>query len=121
MDYLDKWNEEQRRVAAEWRSKNEALQQSLSRITVRASSRNGELSATVDAHGNVTDLRLTPQALRLGEVQLRRLLLEAIQSAQSDARRQAEAAARPYTDDPAHADAVTFIRKILGGDAPLVG
>ncbi|WP_167768932.1 YbaB/EbfC family nucleoid-associated protein [Nocardia sp. CS682] len=118
MDYLDQWNDEQRRAAAEWRSKNEALQHSLAQIAVRTASRNGELSATVDGHGNVTDLRLTPQALRLGEVQLRRLLLDAIQNAQSDARRQAAAAARPYTDDPANADAMTFIRKILDGDAP---
>ncbi|QBS42932.1 hypothetical protein DMB37_25400 [Nocardia sp. CS682] len=118
VDYLDQWNDEQRRAAAEWRSKNEALQHSLAQIAVRTASRNGELSATVDGHGNVTDLRLTPQALRLGEVQLRRLLLDAIQNAQSDARRQAAAAARPYTDDPANADAMTFIRKILDGDAP---
>ncbi|MFQ6397547.1 YbaB/EbfC family nucleoid-associated protein [Nocardia sp. KC 131] len=114
MEYLDQWNEEQRRAAADWRRKNRQLQQALAQITVRASSRNGELSATVDAHGKVTDLRITPQALRLGEVQLRKALLEAIQRAHSDAQRQAEAIARPYTEEPATAAAMTFIRDILG-------
>ncbi|MFE9321863.1 YbaB/EbfC family nucleoid-associated protein [Nocardia sp. NPDC052278] len=114
MEYLDRWNEEQRRVAADWRRKNQQLQQALAQISVRAGSRNGELSATVDAHGKVTDLRITPQALRLGEVQLRQALLETIQRAQSDAQHQAEAITRPYTDEPANAAAMTFIRDILG-------
>ncbi|MFI9506285.1 YbaB/EbfC family nucleoid-associated protein [Nocardia sp. NPDC052566] len=113
MDYLDQWNEEQRRVAATWRHKNHALRQALDQVTVRASSRNGELGVTVNAEGGVTDLRLTGQALRLGEVQLGRVLLETIQRAQADARRQAEATARPYTDDPDAAAALRFIRETL--------
>ncbi|MGV9612229.1 YbaB/EbfC family nucleoid-associated protein [Nocardia xishanensis] len=95
MDYLDQWNEEQRRVAAEWRRRHASLQRALGQVTVHVGSRNGELGVTVDAHGKVTDLRLTPQALRLGEAQLRRTLLETIQRAQADAQRQAEATARP--------------------------
>ncbi|MEU4344107.1 YbaB/EbfC family nucleoid-associated protein [Nocardia sp. NPDC023852] len=117
MDYLDQWNEEQRRAAAEWRRKNYDLQQALARIAVRAGSRNGELSVSVDAHGKVTGLRLTPQALRLGEAQLARALLETIQRAQSDARHQVETASRPYTEAPEAAAAMTFLREALGNDA----
>ncbi|MEU7633805.1 YbaB/EbfC family nucleoid-associated protein [Nocardia sp. NPDC049220] len=114
MDYLDRWNEEQRRVAQDWRRENHQVQQALAQIAVRASSRHGELSATVDAHGKVTDLRITPQALRLGEVQLRKALLQAIQRAQSDAQHQVDAITLPYTEEPARAAAMTFIRDILG-------
>lgn len=113
MDYLDQWNEEQHRSAAEWRAKNQELQRTLAKVVVRATSRNGELGVTVDAHGKVTDLRLTPQALRLGDSQLSRTLLETIQRAQLDAQRQSEAATRPYLDDPAAAAAITFIREVL--------
>ncbi|WP_442799878.1 YbaB/EbfC family nucleoid-associated protein [Nocardia sp. NBC_01730] len=118
MDYLDRWNVEQRRAAAELRRKNYALQQALARIAVRAGSRKGELSVSVDAHGKVTDLRLTPQALRLGEDRLARVLLETIQRAQSDAQHQVKAASRPYTEDPDAATAMTFLREALGYDAP---
>ncbi|MBH0781547.1 YbaB/EbfC family nucleoid-associated protein [Nocardia bovistercoris] len=114
MDYLDRWNEEQRRVAQDWRCKNHQIQLALAQIAARASSRHGELSATVDAHGKVTDLRITPQALRLGEIQLRKALLEAIQRAQSEAQQQVEAITRPYTEEPATITAMTFIRNILG-------
>lgn len=93
---------------------NHQVQQALAQISARADSRHGELSATVDAHGTVTDLRLTPQALRLGEVQLRKALLETIQHAQSEAQQQVEAITRPYTEEPANATAMTFIRNILG-------
>ncbi|MGQ4618117.1 YbaB/EbfC family nucleoid-associated protein [Nocardia sp. R7R-8] len=117
MDYLDEWNEERRRAAAEGQRKNRALRQALAQISVRAGSRNGELGVAVDAYGDVTDLRLTPQALRLGEARLARLLLETIQRAQSDARRQVEATSRPYTEDPGAAAAITFLRETLGDDA----
>ncbi|WP_067463980.1 YbaB/EbfC family nucleoid-associated protein [Nocardia amamiensis] len=117
MDYLDQWNEEQRRAVAEWRRKNYALRQALAQITVRAGSRNGELGVTVDAHGKVTDLRLTPQALRLGEARLARVLLETIQRAQSDAQHQVEATSRPYVEDPDAAAAMAFLRETLGDQA----
>ncbi|MEU6190284.1 YbaB/EbfC family nucleoid-associated protein [Nocardia sp. NPDC047038] len=118
MDYLDQWNEEQRRAVAEWRRKNNDLGRALARVAVRAGSRNGELGVTVDARGKVTDLRLTPQALRLGEVQLARVLLETIQRAQSDAQQQVEAMSRPYTEDPDAAAAMKFLHEILGEHAP---
>ncbi|MFI6216261.1 YbaB/EbfC family nucleoid-associated protein [Nocardia brasiliensis] len=116
VDYLDQWHEEQHRVAAEWRAKNRELQRTLAEVIVRATSRNGELGVTVDARGTVTDLRLTPQALRLGDVQLGRTLLETIQRAQSDAQRQSEAVVGPYMDDPSAAAAVAFVREVLRDD-----
>lgn len=118
MDYLTRWNEEQRRAVAEWRRKNRDLRQALARIAVRASSRNGELGITVDAHGNVTDLRLTSQALRLGEAQLARVLLETIQRAQSDAQQQVEVMSRPYREAPEAAAAMEFLRQTWGDHAP---
>lgn len=116
MDYVDRWNEEQHRVVQDWRRKNHQIQQALAQVAVRASSCHGELSATVDAHGGVTDLRITPQALRLGEIQLRKALLETIQRTQSEAQQQVEAITRPYIEEPATATAtaMTFIRDILG-------
>ncbi|WP_169810547.1 YbaB/EbfC family nucleoid-associated protein [Nocardia arthritidis] len=118
MDYLARWNEEQRRAVAEWRRKNRDLRQALAQIAVHSGSRNGELGVTVDAHGKVTDLRLTSQALRLGEAQLARVLLETIQRAQSDAQRQAEATSRPYREAPEAAAAMEFLRQTLGDHAP---
>jgi DNA-binding protein YbaB len=116
MDYLDQWNEDQRRLVAEWKGKYQALRHGLEQIAVRASSGGGELGVTVDAQGNVTDLRLTPQALRLGEAQLGRVLLETIRHAQSQAHQQAEATARSFTDNPESAAAVKFIQNLLGPD-----
>lgn len=114
MDYLDQWNEEQRRVVAEWRRRNTSLQRALEQVTVHVGSRNGELGVTVDAHGKITDLRITPQALRGGEARLRRILLETIQRAQVEAQHRAEATIRPYIDDPAAAAAMSFVREALG-------
>ncbi|MFI6366894.1 YbaB/EbfC family nucleoid-associated protein [Nocardia sp. NPDC050630] len=117
MDYLDQWNEDQRRLVAEWRRKHQALQQRLSQIAVRASSRGGELGVTADSRGTITDLRLTPQALRLGDAQLARLLLETIQRAQSDAHQQTESIARTYTDNPESATAMKFVQELLGPES----
>ncbi|GAB2656415.1 hypothetical protein ABI214_07810 [Prescottella soli] len=74
MDYLDEWNASQEEAVASWRRKNTQLREALSSVIVRTSSRNCELSIAVDADARVTDVRLTPQALRLGDVQLSRLL-----------------------------------------------
>ncbi|WP_327110101.1 YbaB/EbfC family nucleoid-associated protein [Nocardia sp. NBC_01730] len=116
MDYLDQWNEDQRRLVAEWKSKYQTLRHGLAQIAIRASSRGGELGVTVDAQGNVTDLRLTPQALRLGDAQLGRVLLETIQRAQSEAHQRAEATARSYTENPESAAAMKFIQNLLDPD-----
>ena len=114
MDYLDEWNDKQRHAAAEWQRVNQQIQQAVAEISVRAASRHGELSATVDARGGVTDIRLTPQALRLGEVQLGHALRDAIQRAQVEAQRRVDAAVRPYIEEPATAAAMAFVREILG-------
>ncbi|MFI6778754.1 YbaB/EbfC family nucleoid-associated protein [Nocardia sp. NPDC050412] len=117
MDYLGQWNEDQRRLSAEWKRKNRALRQRLGQIAVRASSRGGELGVTADSQGSIADLRLTPQALRLGDAQLVRVLLETIQRAQSDAHQQTESIARTYTDNPESATAMKFIQELLGPES----
>lgn len=114
MDYLEEWNAEQRRNAADWRQKNNAVRAALDEIKVRIDSRNGELSIAVDAYAKITDVRLTPQALRLGDVRLGDLLRETIQRAQAEARRQVDIASQPLTSDPSATAATEAIRELLG-------
>ena len=112
---LDSWENEQRAVLQDMQRKVDSVKAAVSRIRVRASSRNGELGVTVDAQGHVQDIHLTAQALRLGENHLAQVLLETIQQAETDAARQAAKAARPLTKDPRIAEAVHEARQITGG------
>ena len=111
--YIDDWNAEQREVAARWREKHRALRSALADIRVRGISPKGELGVSVDANGKILDIRLTPQALRLGDDRLAQLLLKTVQRAQDDAGETAAAAAKPFTDDPEAADAIALIRELL--------
>ncbi|MDG3009013.1 YbaB/EbfC family nucleoid-associated protein [Rhodococcus sp. D2-41] len=113
MSYLDDWNAEQRDIAAQWRQRHRSLQLALDGIRVRGSSPNGELGVVVDARGAVTDIRLSPQALRLGDDRWGRLMLQTIQRAQADAARQAEVAAKPFTDDPAFRESIAVLRDLV--------
>lgn len=109
---LGSWETQQRAAMADMQRKVDAVQAAIGRISVRASSRNGELGVTVDAQGHVRDVHLTAQALRLGENRLAQVLLETIQHAETDAARQAAKAARPLTGDPAIAEAIKEVRRM---------
>ncbi len=113
MEYLDEWNASQRAAVASWRQKHKALREAVNEIEVRTNSRNGELSIVVDAEARITDVRLTPQALRLGDVQLSNLLLGTIQKAQSEVARRVEDVARPFTDDRDSLAARKFVDELL--------
>ncbi|WP_187776124.1 YbaB/EbfC family nucleoid-associated protein [Antrihabitans cavernicola] len=114
MDYLDDWNAEQRELAIKWRRKNADLRTALAAIEVRTTSPNGEIGVTVDGQGNVTNVRLTPQGLRVGDARLSQVMLETIQRAQGEARRKADEAARPYTSDPDAVTAKKALHDLLG-------
>lgn len=116
MGYLDDWNAEQREAAETWRRKGKALQAELDRIEVRSDSTKGGIGVIVNARGRVTNVRLTPQSLRLGDVELGRILLDTIERAQSEAERKVEAVSLPYTSDPEAAEAMNFIRGLLADD-----
>jgi len=116
MNYLDEWNEKQRASVEHWRRKDRELRQALARIVVRVSSRGGELGVTVDAEGKVTDIRLTPQALRLGEARLAHVLLDTVARAQSDAQRQAQVATAPFMADSGADTVLRFARELLTED-----
>ena len=113
MTELSDWETRQRDVVAELRRKARSVQQALGRIRVRVPSRNGELGVTVDAQGHVLDIRLTPQALRLGEAKLARELMETIKRAENAAARQAAEAAGPLTSDPRIAETLSASRRLL--------
>ncbi|MDH6279275.1 YbaB/EbfC family nucleoid-associated protein [Prescottella agglutinans] len=116
MEYLDEWNAVQREAVASWRRKNTQLREALGMVIVRTSSRNGELSIVVDADARVTDVRLTPQALRLGDVQLSNLLRDTIQKAQAEVAQRVEEVARPFTDDRDSVAARKFVDELLNDD-----
>ncbi|MGO4205632.1 YbaB/EbfC family nucleoid-associated protein [Rhodococcus sp. TAF43] len=116
MEYLDEWNAAQRAAVASWRRKNKSLREALAEIKVRTNSRNGELSIAVDAQAKVTDVRLTPQALRLGDVQLSNLLRDTIQKAQAEAAQRVEEVARPFTGDRDSLAARKFVDELLNDD-----
>ncbi|WP_405161406.1 YbaB/EbfC family nucleoid-associated protein [Nocardia sp. NBC_01499] len=100
MTELGDWEARQRATVAELQRKTRAVETALNQIRVRVSARNGELGVTVDAKGHVLDIRLTPQALRLGDVKLAQVLVETIRQAEQTAARQASEAAAPLTGDP---------------------
>jgi DNA-binding protein YbaB len=102
-----------REIVQKWSQRGRAIQAQVAKIQVRAVSRNSELSATVDAHGHVRDIRLTPQALHLGESRLAQLLTETLQRAQTDAARQVEQAWKPHTSDPAVREIFDFGRALI--------
>ncbi|MFI6429194.1 YbaB/EbfC family nucleoid-associated protein [Rhodococcus oryzae] len=118
MEYLDEWNAVQREAAARWRRKNTQLREALGLVIVRTSSRNGELSIAVDADARVTDVRLTPQALRLGDVQLSRLLRDTIQKAQAEAAQRVTEITLSFTQDRDSVAAREFVEEILNDKAP---
>ena len=113
METMDEWNSRQRQVAEEWKRKGRALHAALAEIKVRVNSPTGELGMNVDAHGRVTGILLTPQALRLGHEPLAEMLLKTIQNAQTAASRRAQEAARPFTDDPDVAATMEAIRELI--------
>lgn len=115
MDYLNNWNAYQHHQAAKWRRNSADLLAALAAVEVRITSPNGEIGVTVDSQGNVTNIRLTPQGLRLGDVRLSQVMLEAIQRAQTEARRRAHELARRYTNDP-DAEAIKEALEDLFGD-----
>jgi hypothetical protein len=71
----------------------------------------------VDALGHLQDVRLTPQALRLGEVRLAQLLVETVRRAEADAAQQLEQAWQPLSSDPAVREILDFGRALLDPDA----
>jgi DNA-binding protein YbaB len=103
----------QRGIADQWLSRGRAVQAEVNGIKVRTSSRNGELGVTVDAQGHVQDVRLTPQALRLGERRLAQVLLETIQRAEAEAEKQLKQAWKPLTSDPAVREIMEFGRELI--------
>lgn len=114
---LEGWEAQQRAVLADVQQKVDTVRAAMRRITVRTSSRNGELSVTVNAQGHVRDIHLTAKALRLGESQLAQVLLEAIQRAEKDARQQAVSAARPLTGDRLIAETMQEARRMTTGQS----
>jgi DNA-binding protein YbaB len=118
MNYLDEWNTAQRAAMDRWRRKNRELRETVARITARTASRNGELGVTVNAEGKVTDIRITPQALRLGETRLASMLLDTITRAQAEAHKQASIAVhQQVAADPQDAQAIEFVRQLFDEDA----
>ncbi|WP_433728554.1 YbaB/EbfC family nucleoid-associated protein [Nocardia sp. CA-129566] len=107
------WEAQQREVVADLERKTRSVQAALEQIRVRVPSRNGELGVTVDARGHVLDIRLTPQALRLGEVGLARALVETMKRAEKAAAQQAAEAAAPLTSDPRIAETLSASRRLL--------
>ncbi len=112
---LGNWENEQRASLADMQRKVDAVRSALGRVSVRASSRNGELGVTVDAQGHVQNIRLTAQALRLGEKRLGQVLLETIQQAEADAAREAAKAAKPLTGDRLIAETMKEARRMATG------
>ncbi len=67
--------------------------------------------------GVVQDLRLTPQALRLGEARLAQVLMETVQRAEAEAAQKLKEAWRPLTGDPAVREIMAFGRSIVDAKA----
>lgn len=117
MTELDGWEDQQRNIIAEWQRKAGAVQAALAAIQVKASSRNGELGITVDAQGHVQHIRLTAQALGLGENRLAQVLLDTIHEAETEAARQATAAVKPLADEAGMAEVAELAKHVAGDDA----
>ncbi|ADG99382.1 conserved hypothetical protein [Segniliparus rotundus DSM 44985] len=107
----DNWNRQQLEHLADLRRKADKLQAEIAAIDVRASSAKGEVGVNVDAQGRVTDIRLSPQALSLGEASLASLLLQTIREARDTASRRAQEIAKPFTSDPGIAAALNAVRE----------
>ncbi|MGL6234547.1 MAG: YbaB/EbfC family nucleoid-associated protein [Segniliparus sp.] len=108
----DEQDRQQLEHLSELRRKATALQTAIAALDVRASSAKGEVGVNVDAQGRVTDIRLSPQALQLGETSLANLLLQTIQEARDTASRRAQEIAKPFTSDPGIAAALDAVREL---------
>lgn len=102
----------EREIIQTWLQRGRLVQARVAAIQARAVSRNGELGVTVDAQGRVSDVRLTPRALELGDVRLGHLLVETLQRAQADAAKQVEEAWQPLTAHPAIREILDFGRDL---------
>ena len=114
MSYIDDWNEQQRKVAEEWREQSRTLRDSLAEVRVRIATQGDELAVTTDAQGRVADLEIAPKALSLGAETLRRMLLQTIRQAQAEAARQAEAVVAQTS--PEAAATLRASREFVGED-----
>jgi DNA-binding protein YbaB len=65
-------------------------QAALLRVAGRAESADGLVAAVADGRGGITELRLDPRALRLGEAALGRQVTQVLQAAQQEAGRHAQ-------------------------------
>ncbi|MFE7798700.1 YbaB/EbfC family nucleoid-associated protein [Nocardia sp. NPDC057440] len=106
------WEAKQREVVADLTQRSRAVEEALSRIKIRVPSRNGELGVVVNAQGHILDVRLTPQALRLGTAGLAQALVETIKRAEGEAAKQAAEAAKPLTSDPRIAATLSASRQM---------
>ena len=100
-------------IARSWRQRGQQVQTVVAQISVKGSSRGGEVNATVDAQGKVLDIGITPYALELGSTRVSELLVEAIKRAQHDAARRLEQAWLPLTSDPAVREILDFGRQLI--------
>ena len=116
VDYLDDWNDQQREIAREWRRHTAELKKTLAQIDSRATSPNGEVSISVSADGTVEDVRFTPQSLRLNHTKLGSVVLETLQRAQAEAKRQVDAAHRPLIAQPNARETLNSLKALLGDD-----
>ncbi|WP_219466370.1 YbaB/EbfC family nucleoid-associated protein [Nonomuraea rhizosphaerae] len=85
-EYMDRYITQSRQIIGNLRAARTAIR----RLRGQATSADGLIEASADGQGGVTDLRLDPRALRLGEAALGRQVTAVLQAAQEDAARQAQ-------------------------------
>lgn len=117
MDYLEDWDRDQKARVREWRRRASAVEKQMSEIDVRATSPNGEVSVTVDAGGAVTNVRFTPQNSRLSHTQLSAIVLETLQRAQNEAKRQVHRAQQSLLDDAKVRNTIDELQALLGNES----
>ncbi|MBB5918720.1 DNA-binding protein YbaB [Nocardia transvalensis] len=84
---VDSYEEQQSRLTE--------IHRELETLRLQAGSSDGSVGATVDANGVLTDLSLTPAALRRTPDELARSIVQATQEAARQARERSEKAAAP--------------------------